>query len=143
MPTERVNRNAEMPTIFKVYWAFHNISLIASFVITIIYWTILHNGMCFRWVTLTTKYLDLKLCFFFSAYRNNAGEFNKRTGTCSKFRHYVFGYINCSISVASVSCYTANYVWSYLWNFHIHLSSMWRCKYVSTLIHCQSINWDQ
>lgn len=34
-----------MPTGFKFYWALHNIALITSFAVTIIYWSILHNGL--------------------------------------------------------------------------------------------------
>lgn len=42
--TDKVMRNSEMPTVFKVYWAFHNTALITAFCITIIYWSILHKG---------------------------------------------------------------------------------------------------
>lgn len=34
----------EMPIAFKIYWAIHNTALITSFVVTIIYWAILHRG---------------------------------------------------------------------------------------------------
>lgn len=34
----------EMPRVFKVYWMMHNITLILSICITIIYWAILHNA---------------------------------------------------------------------------------------------------
>ncbi|XP_055301375.1 protein rolling stone-like [Sitodiplosis mosellana] len=40
---ENVLKNSEMPTAFKIYWALHNIALITSFAVTIIYWSILHN----------------------------------------------------------------------------------------------------
>ncbi|XP_055639296.1 protein rolling stone-like [Toxorhynchites rutilus septentrionalis] len=33
----------EMPATFKIYWMMHNITLIVSICITIIYWSILHN----------------------------------------------------------------------------------------------------
>lgn len=34
----------KMPTAFKIYWAMHSIALTMSFVVTIIYWGVLHNG---------------------------------------------------------------------------------------------------
>ncbi|XP_031620714.1 protein rolling stone-like [Contarinia nasturtii] len=40
---ENILKNSEMPTAFKIYWALHNIALITSFAVTIIYWSILHN----------------------------------------------------------------------------------------------------
>lgn len=33
-----------MPASFKWYWAIHNATMTLSFVITIIYWGILHNS---------------------------------------------------------------------------------------------------
>ncbi|XP_053662615.1 protein rolling stone-like [Anopheles marshallii] len=41
--SERVCNSDEMPNSFKVYWMVHNITLILSVCITIIYWAILHN----------------------------------------------------------------------------------------------------
>lgn len=46
--TENLLQNGEMPTSFKIYWALHNIALITSFVITIVYWTLLHSGKYIR-----------------------------------------------------------------------------------------------
>lgn len=40
---DNVLKSREMPTGFKFYWALHNIALITSFAVTIIYWSILHN----------------------------------------------------------------------------------------------------
>lgn len=40
--TDNVMNTSEMPISFKIYWALHNIALISSIVITIIYWAILH-----------------------------------------------------------------------------------------------------
>lgn len=34
-----------MPMAFKIYWALHNVALTMSFVVTIIYWCILHDGI--------------------------------------------------------------------------------------------------
>ncbi|XP_055303516.1 protein rolling stone-like [Sitodiplosis mosellana] len=39
---ERILKNKRMPTSFKIYWALHNIALVTSFVITIVYWSVLH-----------------------------------------------------------------------------------------------------
>ncbi|XP_055593397.1 protein rolling stone [Uranotaenia lowii] len=41
--SEKICNCDEMPRSFKVYWMMHNITLIVSVCITIIYWTILHN----------------------------------------------------------------------------------------------------
>lgn len=43
--SDNVNRCNEMPISFKIYWAIHNATLTLSFVITIIYWVVLHNGL--------------------------------------------------------------------------------------------------
>lgn len=43
--TDNVLKSREMPTGFKFYWALHNTALITSFAVTIIYWSILHNGL--------------------------------------------------------------------------------------------------
>lgn len=41
---ENVIRKDEMPVAFKVYWGLHNTAMVTAFVITIIYWTVLHKG---------------------------------------------------------------------------------------------------
>ncbi|XP_058059006.1 protein rolling stone-like [Anopheles bellator] len=41
--SETVCGSDEMPTVFKFYWMLHNITLVLSICITIIYWAILHN----------------------------------------------------------------------------------------------------
>lgn len=41
---DNIMKSSEMPTAFKVYWALHNVALITSFAVTIIYWSILHKG---------------------------------------------------------------------------------------------------
>uniref|UniRef100_A0A182XCJ4 Protein rolling stone n=1 Tax=Anopheles quadriannulatus TaxID=34691 RepID=A0A182XCJ4_ANOQN len=41
--SEKVCNSDEMPNAFKIYWMLHNITLILSVCITIIYWAILHN----------------------------------------------------------------------------------------------------
>lgn len=47
---ENIIRNDEMPVAFKIYWSLHNTALVTAFAITIIYWTVLHNGK--TWHTL-------------------------------------------------------------------------------------------
>lgn len=39
---ESLQETRKMPTAFKIYWALHNIALTTSFVVTIIYWSILY-----------------------------------------------------------------------------------------------------
>lgn len=41
---DQVRCTMAMPTAFKAYWALHNATMTLSFVISIIYWAILHNG---------------------------------------------------------------------------------------------------
>lgn len=41
---ENVIRKDEMPVAFKIYWGLHNTAMVTAFVITIIYWTVLHKG---------------------------------------------------------------------------------------------------
>ncbi|XP_055303658.1 protein rolling stone-like [Sitodiplosis mosellana] len=41
---ETILYNKKTPTSFKIYWALHNIALVSAFVITIVYWTILHDS---------------------------------------------------------------------------------------------------
>lgn len=41
--SDKICNSEEMPRAFKIYWMMHNITLIVSICITIIYWGILHN----------------------------------------------------------------------------------------------------
>lgn len=50
---DKISESDDMPLGFKLYWSIHNITLILSIVITIIYWSILHKGMAYESVTLT------------------------------------------------------------------------------------------
>lgn len=41
--SENVLEKRKMPIAFQIYWALHNIALVIAFVVTIVYWTLLHT----------------------------------------------------------------------------------------------------
>lgn len=51
--------NEKMPTSFKIYWAIHNIALVTAFVITIVYWTVLHSEFFLSFYLLLINSLNL------------------------------------------------------------------------------------
>lgn len=40
----RTNQSSDMPISFKIYWIFHNVTLVIAISITVIYWSILHDN---------------------------------------------------------------------------------------------------
>lgn len=122
---ENVIRKDEMPVAFKIYWGLHNTAMVTAFVITIIYWTVLHKGN----IGLLThsqkpekKKESVTKCrpTNFSHSRNGI-ECNKYSFACHEFSHYVRGSVNCGISTPSAACHSTDRIWSYFWILFIYL----------------------
>lgn len=129
--TENVIRNDEMPVAFKIYWSLHNIAMVTSFVITIIYWTVLHKGKTSDTSMLIRYGISSLISLSFSVCSNNAVDSLKYSIACNEFRHYASWSVNCCVSVAAVPCYSADHIWSIVWPFLVHLLFVRWQKYVS------------
>lgn len=106
----------------RAYWILYTIATVYSFIITICYWTVVHNpGTKYKLCQNTSnRFYPHALSIQFN-YRNKQNRCSKSNGACVQFNNYVNWPYNCWSSDKAQSCDVDDGNWFGLFNIHSNL----------------------